>query len=85
MLVALIFFGVLLFLIKSESEQENIKNSNTVKKNKVLHQCNLSNEIIDRQNVDTERQCYYDCGDGLEVRVDTSIEFPCQNYIMEKK
>jgi len=85
MLVALIFFGVLFFLIKSESDQKNIKNPNTVKKNKVLHKCNLSNEIIDRQNVDTERQCYYDCGDGFEVRVDTSIEFPCQNYIMEKK
>ena len=54
MLVALIFFGVLFFIIKSESDQENIKNSNTVKKNKLLHKCNLSNEIIDRQNIDTE-------------------------------
>ena len=50
MLVALIFFGVLFFLIKSESNQENINNSNTVKKNKVLHKCNLSNEIIDRES-----------------------------------
>tara|TARA_B100000900_G_C20007813_1_gene484521 strand:- start:160 stop:417 length:258 start_codon:yes stop_codon:yes gene_type:complete len=85
MLVALIFFGVLFFVVKSEFNQGNMKISNTVKKNEVLHKCNLSNEIINRENIDNERQCYYDCGDDFEVRVDTSIEFPCQNYIMEKK
>ena len=86
-LVAIIFFSVLFLLIKKEFDldSENSSNAVTKNKNKVLHKCNLVNEIIDRKIIDRERQCYYDCGDSFEVRVDTSIEFPCQNYIMEKK
>lgn len=42
-------------------------------------------EIIDRVNKDRERQCYFDCGDNMIERVDTSIEYSCQNYILEEK
>ena len=50
-----------------------------------LVKCELKNEIIDMKNLDFERQCYYDCGKDDIVRVDTSISYPCQNYIMENR
>lgn len=52
---------------------------------KFLQRCNLMNEIIDMKIRDNERQCYYDCGKSDNVRVDTSIEFPCQKYILENR
>ncbi len=59
--------------------------SNVISEKKYLHQCNLINEIIDRKVIDSERQCYYDCDDSNIIRVDTSISYPCQSYIMEEK
>ena len=52
---------------------------------KIKVQCNLINEIIDRKNKDNERQCYYYCNENDVVRVDTSIEYPCQPFIMEER
>ena len=45
--------------------------------------CNLFDEIIDRKIKDNERQCYYVCKENDTERVDTSIEYPCQPFIME--
>ena len=67
------------------NEEKKLKDSKILKKNKVLHRCNLIEEIIDREHRDSERQCFYDCGEKNIKRVDTSIEYPCQNYILEKK
>ena len=54
-------------------------------KKKYLVECKLFNEIIDRKNIDNERQCYYYCSEEDNVRVDTSIGFPCQPYILEER
>ena len=54
-------------------------------KKKILIECQLSNEIINRDNIDTERQCYYTCSEDDIVRVDTSISFPCQSFIREER
>ena len=54
-------------------------------KYKLPQRCNLLDKIIDRKNQDRERQCFYICGDSIIERVDTSIEYPCQKYIVEKK
>ena len=48
-------------------------------------ECKLSNEIIDRSNRDLERQCYYECDENDIVRVDTSIEYICQPFIVGEK
>ena len=54
-------------------------------KKKYLVECKLFNEIIDRKKIDNERQCYYSCSDEDNVRVDTSIGFPCQPFILEER
>ena len=54
-------------------------------KKKYLVECKLFNEIIDRKKIDNERQCYYSCSDQDNVRVDTSIGFPCQPFILEER
>ncbi len=54
-------------------------------KKKYLIECKLFNEIIDRKKIDNERQCYYSCSDEDNVRVDTSIGFPCQPFILEER
>ena len=54
-------------------------------KKKYLVECKLFNEIIDREKIDNERQCYYSCSEEDNVRVDTSIGFPCQPYILEER
>ena len=54
-------------------------------KKKYLVECKLFNEIIDRKKVDNERQCYYSCSEEDIVRVDTSIGFPCQPFILEER
>ena len=45
----------------------------------------ITNELIDRDNFESERQCYYTCGDDDLVRVDTSISYPCQDFIREER
>jgi len=55
------------------------------KKKKYLVECKLFNEIIDRKKIDNERQCYYSCSEEDNVRVDTSIGFPCQPFILEER
>ena len=60
-------------------------NPNTINKKKYLTECELNNEKIDRTKLDRERQCYYFCGKDDIVRVDTSIEFPCQPFILEER
>ncbi|MBS91827.1 MAG: hypothetical protein CMM95_02085 [Rickettsiales bacterium] len=69
--------------LKSNFNEINNNNDKNLKKIKV--QCNLINEIIDRKNKDNERQCYYYCNENDVVRVDTSIEYPCQPFIMEER
>ena len=54
-------------------------------KKKYLVECKLFNEIIDRKKIDNERQCYYSCSEDDNVRVDTSIGFSCQPFILEER
>ena len=69
------------------SIEENSYNdkSHFNEKKKYLVECKLFNEIIDRKKIDNERQCYYSCSDEDNVRVDTSIGFPCQPFILEER
>ena len=80
----------LIFQIKRNFNTNIEKNSNKDKsdfsnKKKYLVECKLFNEIIDRKKIDNERQCYYSCSDEDNVRVDTSIGFPCQPFILEER
>ena len=50
---------------------------------KVNIECRIDNEIINRDNIDTERECYYKCSNKEIVRVDTSIGYPCEKLIIE--
>ena len=80
----------LIFQIKRNFNTNIEKNSNKDKsdfnnKKKYLVECKLFNEIIDRKKIDNERQCYYSCAEEDNVRVDTSIGFPCQPYILEER
>ena len=68
--------------IENDSEKDKLDFSN---KKKYLVECKLFNEIIDRKKIDNERQCYYYCSEEDNVRVDTSIGFPCQPYILEER
>ena len=89
----IIFFVLsiqLIFQIKRNFNTNIEKNSNKDKsdfnnKKKYLVECKLFNEIIDRKKIDNERQCYYSCSEEDIVRVDTSIGFPCQPYILEER
>ena len=89
----IIFFVLsiqLIFQIKRNFYTNIEKNSNKDKsdfnnKKKYLVECKLFNEIIDRKKIDNERQCYYSCSEDDNVRVDTSIGFPCQPYILEER
>ena len=60
-------------------------NSETLNKKKYLIECKLTDEIIERSNIDRERQCYYFCDNNDIVRVDTSIGFMCQPFILEER
>ena len=80
----------MLISIKKKSsvnlDEESYKDeSNINNKKKYLVECKLFNEIIDRKKIDNERQCYYSCSKEDNVRVDTSIGFPCQPFILEKR
>ena len=68
--------------IENDSNKDKSDFSN---KKKYLVECKLFNEIIDRKKIDNERQCYYYCSEEDNVRVDTSIGFPCQPYILEER
>ena len=77
--------GTLLFFSKYEYNSNKKPAVKTINKKSSLIKCELKNEIINMKNLDSERQCYYDCGKDDIVRVDTSISYPCQNYIMENR
>ena len=69
-----------------DKNKESSSNAQQVgEKKKILIKCNLTNELIDRDNFESERQCYYTCGDADLVRVDTSISYPCQDFIREER
>ena len=69
----------------SIEENSNKDESHFNEKKKYLVECKLFNEIIDRKKIDNERQCYYSCSEEDNVRVDTSIGFPCQPFILEER
>ena len=64
---------------------DSYKDESHFNKKKYLVECKLFNEIIDRKKIDNERQCYYSCSEDDNVRVDTSIGFPCQPFILEER
>ena len=64
---------------------DSIKSTNEINRKKYLTECELFNEVIDRSIKDSERQCYYSCGENDNVRVDTSIEYKCQPFILEER
>ena len=76
---------ILLFIVKNQQIQNKSSTVKTINKKSSLIKCELKSEIIDMKNLDSERQCYYDCGEEDIVRVDTNISYPCQNYIMESR
>ena len=82
----LVFLLALFFIVKNEYSQKK-KNFTvkTINKKSSLIRCELKNEIINMKKLDSERQCYYECAKDDIVRVDTSISYPCQNYIMENR
>ncbi len=86
----MIFSIQILFQINKNSNLNIEKDSNNDvsqfnDKKKYLVECKLFNEIIDRKKIDNERQCYYSCSEEDNVRVDTSIAFPCQPFILEER
>ena len=90
LIIFLVLSIQLIFQIKRNFNINIEKNSNKDKsdfnnKKKYLVECKLFNEIIDREKIDNERQCYYSCSEEDNVRVDTSIGFPCQPYILEER
>ena len=90
LIIFLVLSIQLTFQIKRNFYTNIEKNSHKDKsdfnnKKKYLVECKLFNEIIDRKKIDNERQCYYSCSEEDNVRVDTSIGFPCQPYILEER
>ena len=84
----LLFFFFLFFLNIENLRDiflDSSNNKNKFERKKYLTECELKNEIIDRENLDNERQCYYSCDIDDVVRVDTSIEYMCQPYILEER
>ncbi len=78
-------FVIIFFIVQNEYSQDKNSTVKTINKKSSLVKCELKNEVIDMKNPDSERQCYYECGKDDIVRVDTSISYPCQNYIMENR
>lgn len=75
-----------IFPLNSKYETNNQStNNNLINKKKYLTECELLDEKIDRKNIDGERQCYYFCSEDDIVRVDTSIGYPCQPFILEER
>jgi uncharacterized membrane protein len=90
LLIIIIFSIQLLLQLKKKfdlnMEVDSYKDdSHFNEKKKYLVECKLFNEIIDRKKIDNERQCYYSCSEQDNVRVDTSIGFPCQPFILEER
>ena len=86
--VIILFSGllvILFFIVKNEDIQNKNSTVKIINKKSSLIKCELNNEIIDMKKLDSERQCYYNCGKDDIVRVDTSISYPCQNHIMESR
>ena len=84
-LTLFIFFKKSKFFVNKDSIN-TIKSSNYGEiKKEYLIECKLNNEIIDRSIRDSERQCYYKCDEDDIIRVDTSIEYVCQPFILEKR
>ena len=85
LLTLFIFFKKSKFFVNKDSIN-TIKSSNYGEiKKEYLIECKLYNEIIDRSIRDSERQCYYKCDEDDIIRVDTSIEYVCQPFILEKR
>lgn len=85
LLTLFIFFKKSKFFVNKDSIN-TIKSSNYGEiKKEYLIECKLNNEIIDRSIRDSERQCYYKCDKDDIIRVDTSIEYVCQPFILEKR
>lgn len=85
LLTLFIFFKKSKFFVNKDSIN-TIKSSNYGEiKKEYLIECKLNNEIIDRSIRDSERQCYYKCDEDDMIRVDTSIEYVCQPFILEKR
>tara|TARA_B100000073_G_scaffold56264_1_gene41614 strand:+ start:384 stop:671 length:288 start_codon:yes stop_codon:yes gene_type:complete len=85
LLTLFIFFKKSKFFVNKNSIN-TIKSSNYGEiKKEYLIECKLNNEIIDRSIRDSERQCYYKCDEDDIIRVDTSIEYVCQPFILEKR
>jgi homospermidine synthase len=85
LLTLFIFFKKSKFFVNKDSIN-TIKSSNYGEiKKEYLIECKLNNEIIDRSIRDSERQCYYKCDEDDIIRVDTSIEYICQPFILEKR
>ena len=87
-IVITLLFGLLVtlfFIVKNIHIQNKNSTVKIINKKSSLIKCELKNEIIDMKKLDSERQCHYDCGKDDIVRVDTSISYPCQNYIMENR
>ena len=85
LLALFIFFKKSKFFVNKDSINTiNSSNYGEIKK-KYLIECKLNNEIIDRSIRDSERQCYYKCDEDDIIRVDTSIEYVCQPFILEKR
>ena len=85
LLALFIFFKKSKFFVNKDSIN-TIKSSNYGEiKKEYLIECKLNNEIIDRSIRDSERQCYYKCDEDDIIRVDTSIEYVCQPFILEKR
>ena len=89
-LIFVILLIQILFQFKKKNnisvEENSYKNESKFnEKKKYLVECKLFNEIIDRKKIDNERQCYYSCSEEDNVRVDTSIGFPCQPFIIEER
>ena len=91
-LITLLVLLTLFILFKKSKFFVNKDSINTIKssnygeiKKEYLIECKLNNEIIDRSIRDSERQCYYKCDEYDIIRVDTSIEYVCQPFILEKR
>ena len=89
LLIIIILLVQFLFQLKNQLnvnvKVDSYKDESHFNKNKYLVECKLFNEIIDRKKIDNERQCYYSCSEEDNVRVDTSIGFPCQPFILEER
>ena len=89
LLIVIILSVQFLFQLKNQLDinvkEDSYKDESHFNKKKYLVECKLFNEIIDRKKIDNERQCYYSCSEEDNVRVDTSIGFPCQPFILEER